>query len=210
MSSRIMTRINVIRPEFLLDQHLMAEYRELPMIEGSLKRSLVAAKDNKIKNIPKTYRLEKGHMKFFYNKKQYLYLRYLDIIEELYARGYNIQPADRSSSFETFSNIEQIDWEPTLEDLELNLERIVLRFDKKPDWYKFKGKSVPYYKEALDFFCNDSLLGKEILLYKNIVYDLNAPKNQKYGRIRSFDPYDYKKEKINRNVNIENNQRLSG
>ncbi len=35
-----MTRINLIPVHELTDQHLMAEYRELPMIGASLKRTL--------------------------------------------------------------------------------------------------------------------------------------------------------------------------
>ena len=35
-----MTRINIVEPSELTDQHLIAEYREIFMIAGSLKRTL--------------------------------------------------------------------------------------------------------------------------------------------------------------------------
>ena len=37
-----MTRINIVVPSELTDQHLIAEYREITMVPGSLKRTLVS------------------------------------------------------------------------------------------------------------------------------------------------------------------------
>ena len=37
-----MTRINIISPSELTDQHLIAEYREIFMVAGSLKRTLIS------------------------------------------------------------------------------------------------------------------------------------------------------------------------
>lgn len=38
-----MTRINLVPPEELMDQHLFAEFREIKMVPKSLRRSLQAA-----------------------------------------------------------------------------------------------------------------------------------------------------------------------
>ncbi len=57
-----MTRINVIDPIDLTDQHLMAEYRELPMIMGSLRRSLKSKKG--LPKITPKYTLNAGHVTF--------------------------------------------------------------------------------------------------------------------------------------------------
>lgn len=61
-----MARINVVHPTVLTDQHLMAEYRELTMVMGSLKRSLNSK--NGLPPIPAKYTLNAGHVAFFYNK----------------------------------------------------------------------------------------------------------------------------------------------
>ena len=47
-----MTRINIISPSELTDQHLVAEYREIFMVGSSLQRSL-KSKNWESKNIPK-------------------------------------------------------------------------------------------------------------------------------------------------------------
>lgn len=73
-----MTRINAnLDSTILTDQHLMAEYRELPMVISSLRRSLKTQSVNKVlKRIPKQFTLNKGHCLFFYNKLGFLGYRY--------------------------------------------------------------------------------------------------------------------------------------
>ena len=68
-----MTRINLVPPEELSDQHLVAEYREIFMVGSSLQRSLRPPNWEKTKeSIPKKFTLNKGHVKFFYDKGKYL------------------------------------------------------------------------------------------------------------------------------------------
>ena len=68
-----MTRINLINPGELSDQHLVAEYREIFMVGSSLQRSMKSKSWSKtINNIPKNFTLNKGHVTFFYNKGKYL------------------------------------------------------------------------------------------------------------------------------------------
>ena len=62
-----MTRINIIDPAELHDQHLVAEYREIFMVGSSLQRSLKSANWDP-KNIPVSFTLNKGHVSFFYDK----------------------------------------------------------------------------------------------------------------------------------------------
>ena len=71
-----MTRINIIHPSELTDQHLIAEYRELFMVGSSLQRSLKSPSWNPNK-IPKKFTLNKGHVTFFM------------IRENIYPRGTN-------------------------------------------------------------------------------------------------------------------------
>ncbi|MBU3923323.1 MAG: pyrimidine dimer DNA glycosylase/endonuclease V, partial [Nanoarchaeota archaeon] len=61
-----MVRINLINPSKLTDQHLIAEYNEILMLIGHIK------KFPNIYSQPKTYTLGKGHINFFKNKIKYL------------------------------------------------------------------------------------------------------------------------------------------
>ena len=78
-----MTRINIVEPSELTDQHLIAEYREIFMIAGSLKRTLMSKTGYDKSKVPKKYTLNKGHVYFFYNKGKYLNNRYQKLILEL-------------------------------------------------------------------------------------------------------------------------------
>lgn len=138
-----MTRINTLPVKLLLDQHLMAEYRELPMVMASLYRSLVAV-DGRAKNlrIPNNYTLGAGHVSFFYNKEKYLFTRWKQLIKELKHRGFQVDPSAREVDWSVFDTVKQVQWEPTASDRIINFERIVQRFSMKPNWYKYRGKSI--------------------------------------------------------------------
>ena len=83
-----MTRINLVSPSELSDQHLVAEYREIFMVGSALQRSMKSKSWEKtIENIPKEFTLNKGHVTFFYNKGKYLEKRYHKIVKEMIKRG---------------------------------------------------------------------------------------------------------------------------
>lgn len=137
-----MTRINVIPVQDLTDQHLMAEYRELPMVPASARRS----KPEGYK--PTTvYTLNKGHVMFFYNKKKFLQNRWLELIEELYDRGFNIDPAARIVKWKDLDKFPQSDWQPDSNAISINLERIQERIAQKPHWYRYKGQPLTKISE---------------------------------------------------------------
>jgi len=87
-----MTRINCVPPSELTQQHLVAEYRELPrvfgMVAGMIERGIETPADA---IIPLTYRMGTGHMKFFCDKLEYLVQRQRALVDEMIARGYNPQ-----------------------------------------------------------------------------------------------------------------------
>lgn len=132
-----MTRINVIPVEELTDQHLMAEYRELPMVMTSARRSSAVGYKPTDK-----YTLNKGHVMFFYNKKRYLLNRWLDLIAELYHRGYDIDPASRVVHWNELNKFEQVDWQPDQHAYNINIDRINTRISQRPGWYKYHGKPI--------------------------------------------------------------------
>ena len=82
-----MTRINVgICPTELTDKHLLAEHREIKRIPNCINKG----KYN-MDGIPDKFKLGKGHVKFFYNKLEYLFLRYVHLHLECKYRGFNVQ-----------------------------------------------------------------------------------------------------------------------
>ena len=82
-----MTRINVgIPPAELVDQHLLAEHREIKRIPNC-----IAKGKYNMDGIPDKFKLGKGHVKFFYNKLLHLKRRYMRLYEECIKRGFNVQ-----------------------------------------------------------------------------------------------------------------------
>ena len=132
-----MTRINLVDPSELSDQHLVAEYREIFMVGSSLQRSLKSKNWEKtLANIPKKYTLNKGHVTFFYNKGKYLYKRYELLIEEMKNRGMN-PDSERKFKTEQWPNELFNDWEPEPDDYKVIRARIKEKIEMKPDWYRF-------------------------------------------------------------------------
>ena len=114
-----MTRINIISPTELTDQHLIAEYREIFMVAGSLRRTLVSKSGYQESKVPKKYTLNQGHVYFFYNKGKYLHNRYNELILEMKNRGFS-PSNDRPFPFDVFmSNDLYNDWVPTIEDYKI-------------------------------------------------------------------------------------------
>ncbi|QXN72363.1 endonuclease V [Rhodobacter phage RcSimone-Hastad] len=119
-----MTRINLVPPEELSRQHLVAEYRELPRIFALVRAA--QGKGLKPANLkaPTTYVLGRGHMLFFYDKCMFLLRRQQSLIREMRRRGYDPKfdyPND------LIVGLEQHwlgDYEPTNEARALNRARI--------------------------------------------------------------------------------------
>lgn len=82
-----MTRISAtIKPEELCDQMLIAEHREIVRIPNCIKSGKA-----RVEEIPEDFRLGSGHVKFFYDKIGYLFVRYIELYEECIRRGFNVQ-----------------------------------------------------------------------------------------------------------------------
>ena len=87
-----MTRINVgIPPAELINQHLIAEHREIKRIPNC-----IAKGKYNMEGIPVKFKLGKGHVKFFYNKLEYLFTRYVKLYLECKDRGFNVQNYSRA------------------------------------------------------------------------------------------------------------------
>lgn len=81
-----MTRINLVPPEELCDQHLLAEHRELTRIPNAVARGKFS-----LTGQPEDYKLGEGHVRFFFNKLDFLHKRYAALHAECLARGFKVQ-----------------------------------------------------------------------------------------------------------------------
>ena len=137
-----MTRINLDPPEELSDQHLEAEYREIFMIGSSLQRSLRSPNWEKTKkSIPKQFTLNKGHIRFFYDKGKYLSERYDELIKEIKRRKMSPDPS-RTFNKEQWPHQLFNSWKANDYDLKVVRTRIEMKIKLKPDWYKWNGKKI--------------------------------------------------------------------
>lgn len=129
-----MTRINVgIDPSLLCDQHLAAEYRELPRIYNLAVRYRDHIRCPFVRDgvIPSSFRLGKGHMKFFIDKGRYLEQRWRSICDERRRRGHVVNLSWRSWPANLNGN-----WTPSIEDrriVEVRVAERLARMRSNPD-----------------------------------------------------------------------------
>lgn len=82
-----MTRINLVPPAELEFRHLWAEYYELPRVFGQVRKKQEAGRVPADLAIPSAYTLGTGHLRFFYDKLEFLAKRQELLIAELQRRG---------------------------------------------------------------------------------------------------------------------------
>lgn len=126
-----MTRINVIPVSELSDQHLIAEYHELPR---------VLKQDINIADAPEKYCLGKGHVKWARKHALYCLSRYMELLAEMEFRGFNPKYlADKELVDGFFFDC----YEVMPEDIELNRQRIREKYQTKPNWYRWTKRTKP-------------------------------------------------------------------
>ena len=126
-----MTRLNVVPVSELTQPEIAGEWKEYPRL-FTLVRNRAAkghTPQTMIKEIPTSYTLGKGHVKFFYDKIAYAVQRYTDLCNEMLERGYN-------PNLEMFNDIIDScessipscwwnDYTPTPEAIALNIQRMI-------------------------------------------------------------------------------------
>lgn len=137
-----MTRINTIPPNKLCDSHLIAEYREILRVFKLAKHDETA---------PKEFTLGRGHVKFFFNKLQYVHDRFNLLRQEILDREFNPKMEFDPSILETKRYLYN-PWEATELSKELIRQRILER--------ALTMKSIRYKGELITF---DQ--------YKQLIYD---------------------------------------
>src|SRR5574343_406669 len=132
-----MTRINAdLKFNEISDNHLAAEYGELPMVFAALRRSLKTKSKNEIlRNIPTQFTLNTGHVRFFYDKLGFLLNRYERIKTELIKRNYKLDE-NRNFVYDDLPKECFNDWKATEKDNDIIRERIKQKIAMKPYWYR--------------------------------------------------------------------------
>ena len=127
-------RCNVgVNPKYLTDQWLIAEYRELPMVVGSLR-----VNGWKIKSEVKTkFDLGKGHINFLKSRLMYLSNRHSAVKDEMVKRDFkcDVLSIDIPDAVGYWNN-----WNPTMEDSQKIRLRLVEKItaNKLPiTWWRF-------------------------------------------------------------------------
>ncbi len=123
-----MTRINVVPVEELCDQHLLAEWRELPRM-----RSYSEKTKKSLSEIPSSYTLGEGHMTFFLDKGEFLESRHAELTAELLARGFSL---NNLTPFVMSNKYGKSHYVPTELAMNINRERIAERLPANARWAK--------------------------------------------------------------------------
>ena len=127
-----MTRINCgIKPALLSNKHLLAEHREIKRIPNYVSKNY--SKIDK-RSIPTKFSLGNGHVKFFYNKLQYLLNRYTSIYDECILRGFNI--TNYSGAWENIPDDMMKNYTSTTEDATTVINRL-------------KERDIEFYKNLV-------------------------------------------------------------
>ena len=125
-----MTRINVVSPSELHDKHLLAEYRELPRIFGLVRMAIARGEKFDDPRNPEEYVLGPGHVRFFYNKCGFLFLRQKSLCAEMHSRGFQVNYWPDESLLYGISALWLQDWIPSVDAIELNSQRLSERMPK--------------------------------------------------------------------------------
>lgn len=128
-----MTRINLVSPTELSDQWLLAEYRELPRV---IKQNI------NIFDAPEKYCLGVGHVKWAKKHALFCLNRYVGLCEEMIFRGFRVNyPAKELFAYNTVS----LDYLPSDYDINLSKNRLLERYYKNPNIYRWSSRDVPQW-----------------------------------------------------------------
>ncbi len=149
-----MTRVNVVHPNILTDQHLFAEYREITRLFSLVEKANKSLNNQEIfQKIPQDYRMGQGHVLFFYDKLEFIEKRYFALKQELTARNMQFTPKDSIIKFrQEIDKCFYHDYQPTPEALLANIHRLKEKINQRPNFYRYFGKLIHdrAYLEQLD------------------------------------------------------------
>ncbi len=139
-----LTRVNCVPVEELTNRHLLAEYREIPRIYRLVQKAIDRGESPGTK-VPDHYTMGTGHVRFFYNKLEYVLHRQIELRDEMLKRG--MKPV-------TYANPESVnhgidhpgfwnDWKPSPTDQNINRRRIAARLRRSEQRKREKDLSPP-------------------------------------------------------------------
>jgi len=136
-------RCNVgVNPILLADQHLIAEYREIPMLVGSLEYWNWEIKSP----IPQVFNLGVGHMNFLKNKLRYAQRRHDAVVAECNRRGFKCDTLRMHLNGLPMEFCQ--DWNPTIEDS--------MKLRARLKW-KLTNKQQPFWRYNRKCLTNEEL-----------------------------------------------------
>lgn len=140
-----MTRINAnINPAILADEHLIAEHREIKRVPAMYKK----CKD--FNDIPKTFTLGTGHVKFFYDKPIITLSRYMDIYAECIKR--NLDVTYYKNNWNAYDNIfNSVPYTFSKNDNILIIDRIISNIEKSNKSIYHKNHKIITKEEYINF-----------------------------------------------------------
>lgn len=124
-----MTRINLTPVSDLYDQHLLAEHREIKRIPSVIKKW----KYN-LEWQPTSYTMWTWHVKFFYDKLEFLKNRYIELYRECNSRWFKVE-----NYIDNWDDIDLKlcnDYIPTKEDIKVSQQRLNEKY--RPNFYRYK------------------------------------------------------------------------
>lgn len=120
----------MVPPQELHTKHLAAEYREIVRV-FALVRNRLAKPNHSMVDIPKEYVLGDGHVKFFFDKLQYVLTRYKRLAKEMRRRGYRPNPVPQRELTAGIDTRFFGKYRPTTKAIEINRERIRSRLPNR-------------------------------------------------------------------------------
>ena len=129
-----MTRVNVIPVSELSDQHLIAEYHELPR---AIKQKI------DISNAPRCFVFGAGHMRWARAHWKFTCDRFYEICGEMKYRGFRVNFAPESLREYLGTCPTGGEYVVTDADIEKNRERIREKYNKKPEFYRWTRREKP-------------------------------------------------------------------
>ena len=128
-----MVRINIIDPAWSADQHPIAEYKEILMLLGHVR------KHPTIKALPERYCLRKGHICFFKDKLLYLKERHELLKREMLRRGFQ---ANKTISLQGLPKELCNSWQCSDDGKKIIKKRITENIHKNPTRYTYRRKKL--------------------------------------------------------------------
>lgn len=133
-----MVRINLLHPNYLTDQHLIAEYNEILMLVGFVQKFPLLH----LTNTPKEYTLGKGHINFFKNKLTYIKDRHNQIKKEMIKRKFK-PTKTLTLNHKSITNKHKNNYKPTKQAKQLIKQRLKQKIKAKPKFYRYYQQNHP-------------------------------------------------------------------